>query len=465
MGGWTLEVRHGGVSGGSRRRGCAARDKPGRHKSGRKGHGGWGAAIATGPAASDGGGRSRNPGAHVFGALDLGTNNCRLLVARPARNGYRVMDTFSRVVRLGEGLSQSDCLSDAAIERTLQALKICSGKMRRLGVTKARCVATEACRRASNYAEFRKMVEGELGLRLELISSYQETQLAVYGCAPLFDPAVETALVFDIGGGSTEVCWVALPGHGRPEPGRPKPGRPEPGRPEYDRPEHDGPDLNHRDLGRLDQKCPDYSRPMPAPCGGTQPVPLNGTRWQGGMAAMGLCCPEARPSAPDQPRLLAWKSLPMGVTSLAERYGGGDISEACYERMVADVLEAVAPFERENGIAGSVQGQRVQMLGTSGTVTTLVGIKKDLARYDRRRVDGAYLTRDAIEGLNRQVAAMSYLERAAHPCIGHQRADLVVAGCAILDALCRTWPVERLRVADRGLREGIIFTLMRGIAT
>ncbi len=292
--------------------------------------------------------------------------------------------------------------------------------MHRLGVTKARCVATEACRRASNYADFCAQVEAEFGLKLELISSLEETRLAVYGCAPLFDPKVETALVFDIGGGSTEVCWVGLPG---------------------------------------------YSQPFQSLCGSQGAVPLNGTKADGGTPDSWENEPSGRDSAPDQPTLLAWKSLPMGVTNLAERYGGADISESCYERMVLDVLEALAPFENENGIFDSVQGRRVQMLGTSGTVTTLVGIKKDLARYDRRHVDGAYLSREAIEGLNRRVARMTYDERAAHPCIGHQRADLVVAGCAILDALCRTWPVERLRVADRGLREGIIFTLMRGIAT
>ena len=213
--------------------------------------------------------------------------------------------------------------------------------------------------------------------------------MAVYGCAPLFDPEVETALVFDIGGGSTEVCWVALPGHDGPAPDR-----------------RSTPDQ---------RSTPDHNIK-------TQPIPIDGSGWQDGMTAMGMCCPEKRASAHErQPELLAWKSLPMGVTNLAERYGGGDISESCYERMVADVLEALAPFESENGIFGSVQGRRVQMLGTSGTVTTLVGIKKDLARYDRRRVDGAYLTLDAIEGLNRRVAGMSYDERVAHPCIGHQR--------------------------------------------
>lgn len=357
-------------------------------------------------------------GSQVFGALDLGTNNCRLLVAKPAQQGYRVVDTFSRVVRLGEGLSQSDTLSDLAMDRTLRALKICSSKMLRLGVTQARCVATEACRRASNYPAFRDRVESEFGLSLELISSREETRLAVYGCAPLFDPEVETALVFDIGGGSTEVCWVALP-------------------------EHTGAGDS---LGAGDG----ISR-------------MNGAHATSrSVEALANCLPKPV-VASAQPEVLAWKSLPMGVTNLAERYGGGDISQQTYAHMVSDVLAILEPFEREHGIMRSVTGRRVQMLGTSGTVTTLVGIKKDLARYDRRRVDGSYLSRDSVEVLNKRVAGMTYKERVAHPCIGHQRADLVVAGCAILDALCRTWPVERLRVADRGLREGIIFTLMQGL--
>lgn len=359
----------------------------------------------------------------VFGALDLGTNNCRLLVAKPsqqgtAQQGYRVVDTFSRVVRLGEGLSQSDVLSDVAMERTLRALKVCSGKMQRLGVTHARCVATEACRRAANYPAFRDRVEAEFGLKLELISSQEETRLAVYGCAPLFDPDVETALVFDIGGGSTEVCWVALPDHA--EEGE-------------RRPAMDG----------------------VARANGSVPAGAS-------VQALAKRLPASVVSAA-QPEVLAWKSLPMGVTNLAERYGGGDISDQVYARMVSDVLEVLEPFEREHGIMRSVEGRKVQMLGTSGTVTTLVGIKKDLVRYDRRRVDGSYLSRESVQILNRRVAGMTYDERVAHPCIGRQRADLVVAGCAILDALCRTWPVERLRVADRGLREGIIFTLMQGL--
>jgi len=402
------------VSGGSGRRNCAARGLSGRNSGDRLRSGVRGNIAAVGNRR-----RNSNAESEVFGALDLGTNNCRLLVARPAQDGFQVVDSFSRVVRLGEGLSYSDYLSDSAIERTLKALKICAGKMRHMGVTQARCVATEACRRASNYSDFQKKVAFEFGLELELISSFQETQLAVYGCEPLFDPAVETALVFDIGGGSTEVSWVAL-------------------------------SRNPRERGGAKAD----SSYQPAGFNGALEDPRNAS-WDALQANEGIAGARSEP--------LAWKSLPMGVTSLAERFGGGDLSVDCYERMVAAVLEELQPFETENLISGPIRDGRVQMLGTSGTVTTLVGIEKNLPRYDRRRVDGAYLSRDSIESLNRRVAAMSYQERVAHPCIGPERADLVVAGCAILDALCRTWPVERLRVADRGLREGIIFTLMRGI--
>ena len=102
------------------------------------------------------------------------------------------------------------------------------------------------------------------------------------------------------------------------------------------------------------------------------------------------------------------------------------------------------------------------MLGTSGTVTTLAGVHRNLKRYDRRRIDGCSLDFDALRDTVRRIRAMGYEERLSHPCIGQNRADLVVAGCAILEALCALWPVGQLRVADRGLREGILFHLMNG---
>ena len=325
----------------------------------------------------------------VYAALDLGTNNCRLLVARPHPEGFRVIDAFSRIVRLGEGLSGTGQLSEAAMNRTLEALKVCAKKMRRRGVTRARAVATEACRRASNCGAFLHRVERETGIRLEIISSNEEASLAIFGCAPLLDHAVPNALVFDIGGGSTEVSWIDVEGIG-------------PGRGELTKILHDSPEK----------------------------------------------------------ALLGWHSVPLGVVSLAERYGRQTVSPAVYEQMVADVTESLTAFEAKHRLAERVARGELQMLGTSGTVTTLAGIHCKLPRYDRSVVDGSYLDFDTVRQISHEIAAMSYEERAASPCIGHDRADLVVAGCAILEALCALWPVGRLRVADRGLREGILFMLM-----
>ena len=325
----------------------------------------------------------------VYAALDLGTNNCRLLVARPHLEGFRVIDAFSRIVRLGEGLGGSGNLSESAMNRTLEALKFCAKKMRRRGVTRVRAVATEACRRAGNCGAFLHRVERETGIRLEIISSNEEASLAIFGCAPLLDRTVPNALVFDIGGGSTEVSWIDVDGIG--------PGQGE--------------------LTRILNDSPEQA-------------------------------------------LLGWHSVPLGVVSLTERHGRREVTRETYEEMVGEVAESLAAFEAAHGLKERVGRGEVQMLGTSGTVTTLAGIHSKLPRYDRSVVDGAYLDFDTVRDISRDLAAMSFEERAACPCIGRERADLVVAGCAILEALCVLWPVGRLRVADRGLREGILFMLM-----
>ncbi len=311
----------------------------------------------------------------TYAAVDLGTNNCRLLVARPVEGGFRVIDAFSRVVRLGEGLAASGILSETAMGRTLEALAICADKMRRRGVTTARAVATEACRRAGNCGEFLDRTSRATGLRLEIISSAEEARLALDGCAPLLASDPPHALVFDIGGGSTELNWLEI------------------------------------DAG-----------------GGTT--------------------------------LLGSISLPCGVVTLSERHGSGRIGAEAYARMVGEVRSALEPFEVRHRIAPMVAHGRVQMLGTSGTVTTLAGVHLGLERYQRAVIDGYTLQFDAILAVNRRLAEMDCRERAALPCIGPERADLVVAGCAILEAICRLWPVGRVRVADRGLREGILFHLM-----
>jgi len=314
-----------------------------------------------------------------YAALDLGTNNCRLLVARPAGSGFRVVDAFSRIVRLGEGLAASGVLSEDAMARALDALKICADKIVGRRVAAGRYVATEACRQAANCEGFLARVREEIGIEIEIISSTEEARLVVAGCAPLLNPRIPYAIVFDIGGGSTEIVWLRL--------------------------------------------------------------------WGGGNRG--------------RPEILGSMSLPFGVVTLTDRFGGTEVSPATYRAMVAEAVAALAPFERTNDVQRHVRTGRVQMLGSSGTVTTLAGIHLALPRYTRALVDGSVLTFEQISVVSTHLAGLDLAARAANPCIGRERADLVLSGCAILDAICATWPVGRLRVADRGVREGILFDLMR----
>ena len=314
-------------------------------------------------------------------ALDLGTNNCRLLVARPAGAGFRVIDAFSRIVRLGEGLTATGALSEEAMARTLDALEICAGKIVARRIARGRYIATEACRRAANCDAFLARIRERVGLDIEIISTAEEARLVVTGCAPLLDPRIPYAIVFDIGGGSTEVIWLRL--------------------------------WTRRD----------------------------GRRWR--------------------PHILGSVSLPLGVVNLTDRFGG-EVSPAAYRTMVEEAMAALEPFERTHRILGCVKLGRVQMLGSSGTVTTLSGINLALPRYIRAMVDGSMLTFEQIDAVSAYLATLDVAGRAASPCIGRERADLVLSGCAILAAICATWPVGRLRVADRGVREGILFDLMQG---
>lgn len=315
----------------------------------------------------------------VYAAIDLGTNNCRLLVAKRSREGFRVIDAYSRIVRLGEGLASTGELSDAAMNRAAAALKICADKMKRRGVTRARSIATEACRTAENGADFIARVEEETGIKLDIVSTADEAQLAVGGCAPLLDPEHAAALVFDIGGGSTELMWV-----------------------------------HHEKKSK--------------------------------------------------PEILDWTSLPCGVVTLAETYGGEEVSGALYADMVADVAERLAPFKQRLEDQECAE-KRFHLLGTSGTVTTIAGVHLGLKRYDRSQVDGAWVSLDDVSKVTETLLGMTLAERAAHACVGQERADLVLAGCAILDAIAQAWPAEQLRVADRGLREGILFSLMEADQT
>lgn len=327
-------------------------------------------------------------GERTYAALDLGTNNFRLLVARPSRRSFLVVDAFSKIIRLGEGVSASGRLSDAAMDRTIGALKVCADKMIRKDVQRSRLIATEACRMAENGEEFVARVRDEVGISLEIVSRETEAKLAVSGCASLIDQRCDWALVFDIGGGSSELIWLDLRRRRR---------------------------RNRRTVhDRVDaQDCID-----------------------------------------------CWTSLPVGVVTLAERFGGQFVTAEIYEEMVQYVSSLLAGFEAEHGVAERTRGADRHFLGTSGTVTTVAGIHLKLPRYDRRRVDGCWLASNDVRTVTERLAQLDYDGRVAEPCIGKDRADLVLAGCAILEAMMRLWPCERLRVADRGLREGILATLM-----
>jgi exopolyphosphatase / guanosine-5'-triphosphate,3'-diphosphate pyrophosphatase len=311
----------------------------------------------------------------VYAALDLGTNNCRLLIASPAGDSFRVVDSFSRIIRLGEGVSATGTISEAAIERAIAALSICRDKINSRKARRLRLIATEACRAASNADAFRDRVAAETGIRLEIIDRETEATLAVLGCSPLLDPNGRGAILFDIGGGSSELVRI--------------------------------------------ERDPD------------------------------------EPQAP--PRIKAWMSIPLGVVTLAEQFGGREVTRELYARMVQEIARYVAPFASEHG--SDLKG--MHLLGTSGTVTTLAGVHLELARYDRRRVDGVWMEDADITATVDRLLGMTYQQRASNNCISVERADLVLAGCAILDAIRNAFPLPRLRVADRGLREGMLVEMMR----
>jgi exopolyphosphatase/guanosine-5'-triphosphate,3'-diphosphate pyrophosphatase len=330
--------------------------------------------------------RNRPPSSQVpfhrqaYAAIDLGTNNCRLLIARPAGDHFVVIDAFSRVVRLGEGLAQSGRLSDMAMDRALAALQICADKLRRRNVHLARSVATEACRRATNGAEFIERVRRETGIRLDIITAQEEARLAVLGCHILLEHGEGPAMIFDIGGGSTEMVLVDT----------------------------------------------------------TDPVP----------------------------RILDWQSVPWGVVSLTESIGDiADSAEArstAYAEMRRLVHDGFASFAARVATERAAQPDptTIRLLGTSGTVTTLASLHLGLPQYDRSAVDGVIVPAASMRAISQRLAACSLDERIAVPCIGRERADLVVAGCAILETILDIWPAQRLGIADRGIREGILRSLM-----
>jgi exopolyphosphatase/guanosine-5'-triphosphate,3'-diphosphate pyrophosphatase len=334
------------------------------------------------PPASAAGRLARRP-KRAFGGIDLGTNNCRMLVGTPTASGFQVIDSFSRVVRLGEGLYETGRLSEPAMQRAVASLQICAERARRWdiggpgGPPTLRAIATEACRQAENGAEFIARAGAETGLKLEIISPREEAELVLESCTSLICRSGRRALLFDIGGGSTEIAWVRVN------------------------------------------------------CDG------------------------------NAPELIGYVSIPVGVVTLTERCANACYTEAGFGRVVEDVAALLRPFEAVHRISQEIRQGGVVMVGTSGTVTTLAGISLKLDRYRRDLIDGISMTRDAVDDALIHARELGRSGLTRHPCIGADRVEYVLPGCAIFAAIQELWPTPAITVADRGLREGLLLRMMR----
>ncbi len=330
--------------------------------------------------------QSQNWDSPTIAAIDLGTNSCRLLIAKVEGQSFRVIDSFSRVVRLGEGLHTTNKLTDAAIERTIDALRICQEKIESNKVSHLRAVTTEACRRAENSDDLIKRAVTELGLSITIITAEEEARLALSGCAGVLNSRIPFALAFDIGGGSTEVMWLRIN-----EPRR----------------------LHRRRFPVIE--------------------------------------------------VLDCISIPYGVVTLCDQYENQSYDPKIYNEIRNNVAGLLKEFSVKNDIALAMERKKIQMIGTSGTVTTLAAISLNLERYDRRMIDGVFLNIPDVHRMSSEIFNMNEDERAKHPCIGVGRTDLVVMGTGILEGICDTWPIDKLRVADRGVREGLLMELIKDL--
>lgn len=329
--------------------------------------------------------RSRRRKAKYYGAIDLGTNNCRLLIARSLEDGFKVVDSYSSVVRLGAGLAGTGRLAEANMDAAIEAIDICAKKMKAKNVKRWRCIATQACREAENGEAFLARVKAETGLRFETISPRVEARLSVMGCLNIIDRNKHVALVIDIGGGSTELSWV--------------------------------------DIRRLNEANSRHKI--------------------------------------HRPPISAWVSLPIGVVNLSEMYRENpDDLSAWYERMKDHVREEIAKQNCQTRFGKVFKAGRGHLIGTSGTITSLASVHLKLPYYQRDKIDGIWVNQADILKTAQDLSRKTAKERAQEPCIGEDRATMIIAGCAITEVICEYWPAQRIRVADRGLREGMLMGLM-----
>lgn len=316
----------------------------------------------------------KNDVQEYLAALDLGTNTCRLLIGKRTPQGVQVVDSFVRVIRLGDELATKGHISKEAIKRAVSALSICAKKIKSYSVARGRYVATATCRMASNREEFLRTILTKAGLDLEVISTAEEARLSIMGCADLMDSSTRYAIAFDIGGGSTEVMWLEL----------------------------------------FPNKLPE---------------------------------------------IIEWISLPLGVVTVADRLRQHSSPEECLLNIRKFVAKEVKSFCDKAYIYPQLVKNNIQLIGTRGTVTTLAALHKNLDRYDRLKVNGVLLTPDIIKRTVSNLYGMSVEKRLLHPCIGPLRSELVLGGVAIFEGIYDVFPINPVRVADRGVREGILLDL------
>lgn len=343
--------------------------------------------------------KTKTNGHELFAALDLGTNSCRMLIARPDGNEFVVVDAFSKPVHLGKGLEQHGTLSRAAINRTIQALHICQKKLKNHGVINTRLVATEACRRARNGKMFVRQVKDRTGLQLEIIQPAEEVRLAVISCAPHVAPETEQLLVIDIGGGSTELAWMDL------------------------------------------TNVPPQQR-------------------SDALRNMKMACTKTNKCHPGGVQMIDWISVPLGVATLNDKFNDVDCDTGRFALMSCAFEDAVAEFGRTIDFSDVLARGAFQIIGTSGTVTTVAASFKGLKRYERDLIDGVCMSAAEVERVTQEYLRLGMSGRRKAACIGNDRCELIMSGAAILQGVLRVWPTDKLTVADRGLREGLLYSQM-----
>lgn len=314
--------------------------------------------------------------AEYLAAIDLGTRNCRLIIAKHHGGQIEIVDLFSRFVCLGEGVAQSRRLGRKAMERTITVLKQCAKRLSHYPNVVFSGVTTDAVRRAENAQSFLRRVARETGLKLEMIDEKEEAYYEVLGCARVLDMRKKRHIIFDIGGGSSEIILCSL---------------------------------DQEKRVRIDEML----------------------------------------------------SLPYGVVNLYESVD--KLTFTSYTSIVEEVQNLCRRFLVAHlGDLASQDVSAFQVIGTSGTTTTVAAMHHNLKMYDRERVDGTSLCFEDVQKVIHYVQSLSPAERRSNAFCGHVEDDLVLTGFAILEGILRAVPCMYFTVTDAGVRDGLIRTLAYG---